>query len=317
MGPVPPRWVETWGIPTPFPVGDVNCHFLPGKEPALVDPGPRTKEAWERLSQRLKGKRIRRLVFTHYHVDHAGLARRLQEEHGVEVAAHSVDGAVMAHWGDHAEDRVRDYAEGLTRAGVPREHRERMRYGGLKVESFADGVKPDQLLEEGDSIRLGDQDFEVLHTPGHTAGSLLLRSPHHDGTFSGDTLLPHITPNALSVRASERGALPDYLATLRRLQHEELGTILPGHGLAFESAATVIGNALRHAEVRQERMLRLLQERPGTAFELARRLFLKLPDDQLFLAVSETLGHLEYLRRRGRVILDDSGPADNYSSSSP
>lgn len=314
---MPPAWVETWGIPTPFPVGDVNCHFLDGKEPALVDPGPRTPEAWAALSKRLEGKRIRRLVFTHYHVDHAGLARRLQAEHGVEVAAHSVDGGVMAHWGDQADARVRDYAAGLTRAGVPPEQRERMRYGGIKVESLADPVKPDTLLEEGDHVRLGDQTFEVLHTPGHTAGSMLLRSAKRDGTFSGDTLLPHITPNALSVRASERGALPDYLATLRRLQHEELGTVLPGHGRAFRDASKVIRNALHHADVRQERIVRLLRERPGTAYEVARRLFLRLPDEQLFLAVSETLGHLEHLRLRGRVLVDTAAEADHYSASSP
>lgn len=310
-----PRWAETWGIPTPFPVGDVNCHYLPGREPALVDPGPRTEPAWNALSRRVAGKRIRRIVFTHYHVDHAGLARRLQEDLGVEVAAHRVDGTVMAHWGEHAQDRVRDYAEGLTRAGVPAEHRERMRYGGIKVESLADGVRPDHLLEDGDRILLGDQEFEVLHTPGHTAGSILLRSPRRDGTFSGDTLLPHITPNALSVRLSERGALPQYLATLRRLQQETLGTVLPGHGPAFQDAATVIGNALRHAEVRQGRILRLLFDEAGTAYQLARRLFLRLPDDQLFLAVSETLGHLEHLRRNGRVHVDARGEADFYRAS--
>jgi len=309
---VPPSYVQQWGIPTPFPVGDVNAYYLAGKEPALVDPGPLTPAAWATLSEKLKGKKIRRVLFTHYHVDHSGLAARIQRDFGAEVAAHAQDGAVLTHWGEHRDQRQADYEQGLIRAGVPKEHRERMRYGGIRIDSYAENATLDTPLEEGDRIRLGDRDFEVLHAPGHTAGSMLLRAPDGKTTFSGDTLLERITPNALSVRRSERDALPNYLETLRRLQRQELGRILPGHGNAFAKAPLVIAAALRHADVRQERLVRLVKEQPGTAYELATRLFLRLPDDQVFLAVSETLGHLEYLRRRGRIHVDTRGSDDLY-----
>jgi glyoxylase-like metal-dependent hydrolase (beta-lactamase superfamily II) len=310
-----PSWAERWGIPTPFPVGDVNTFYLAGKQPALVDPGPKTPKAWQALSARLAHAKVRRIVFTHYHADHSGLSARLQSDFGVEVAAHRIDGEVLAHWGEHGEERQRDYGEGLRRAGVPSEHMEQMRYGGLKIEAMADTCKPDILLDEGDRIQLGDLEFEALHTPGHTAGSLLLRSADKRATFSGDTLLERITPNAVSVRASERSALPAYLNTLRRLQQEPLGVILPGHGNLFDNAPEVIRLALRHAEVRQERLERLLRERPGTAWSVAQRLFGQLPENQLFLAVSETLGHLEALRRAGRVESRSEGGVDVYEAS--
>lgn len=309
---MPSRRIERWGIPTPFPVGDVNAYYLPGKEPTLVDPGPLTPEAWSALSAKLQGKKIRRVLFTHYHVDHSGLAARVQRDFGAEVAAHAQDGAVISHWGEHRSQRQRDYADGLRRAGVPEAHLERMRYGGIRIDSYAENARLDTALEEGDTMRLGDRDFEVLHTPGHTAGSMLLRAADKKVTLSGDTLLERITPNALSVRKSERDALPNYLETLRRLQREPLGEVLPGHGNSFTDPADVIAAALRHAEVRQDRLVRLARERPGTAFGLATRLFLRLPDDQLFLAVSETLGHLEFLRRRGRIFTDTGGEADVF-----
>lgn len=309
-----PAWVERWGVPTPFPVGDVNCYYLPGRVPALIDPGPRTKEAWDALAKRIHGKRVRRVVFTHHHVDHSGLAARLKRELGVDVAAHRIDGSVLAHWGEGGEERQRDYQQGLERAGVPPDHRERMRYGGLKIESYAETVRPDHLLDEGQSLELGDRTFRILHAPGHTAGSILLQHVDEQVTFSGDTLLETITPNAVSVRASERGALADYLATLKRLQGVSLGTILPGHRNAFRDAPKVIGAALHHAQVRQDRIARQLRERPGTAWEVANRLFLRLPDHQLFLAVSETLGHLECLRRARRIRVATDGRVDRYES---
>lgn len=307
-------WATRWGVPTPFPVGDVNAYYLPGAVPALVDPGPRTAEAWRVLQGHLAKHPIRRVVFTHHHVDHAGLAARLQRDFGVEVAAHAVDGAVVEHWREHREERQRDYQEGLRRAGVPDAHRERMRYGGIRIEDLSESARPDFRLEDGESIRLGDREFRVVHAPGHTAGSLLLVAPDASATFAGDTLLERITPNAVSVRASERNALPNYLQTLRRLASTPLGRILPGHGRAFADAPEVIARGLRHASVRQERILRLLRGRPLSAYDLARRLFLALPDDQLFLAVSETLGHLEWLRLEGQIEVESTSAADRFGS---
>src|ERR1051325_2948089 len=140
---MPPTWVERWGIPTPFPVGDVNAWYLPGKVPTLIDPGPRTPEAWAAPQEDLRGHPVKKVLFTHHHIDHAGLSARLQREYGVEVAAQRVDGTILAHWGEHGPERQRDYERGLIRAGVPVEHRERMRYGGVKIEGYAESAKPD------------------------------------------------------------------------------------------------------------------------------------------------------------------------------
>ena len=304
--------VVHWGIPTPFPVGDVNAWYLPGRVPALIDPGPRTPEAWEALERHLLRHPVKVVLFTHHHVDHAGLAARLQRDHDVHVAAHRLEAEVLSHWGEHASERERDYETGLLKAGVPSNLLEKMRYGGRRFDTFAETVRADQRLEEGDRLELGDDEFEILHAPGHTSGSILIRRRDHRISFSGDTLLATITPNALSVRASERNALPDYLATLARLRKEELGDVLPGHGPRFSNAREVIDKGLRHAELRQQRILTLLRTGPFTAFDMAQQLFVRLPDNQQFLAVSETLGHLECLRRDAKVRVEHHGTQDHY-----
>ncbi|HEX9816795.1 MAG TPA: MBL fold metallo-hydrolase [Candidatus Thermoplasmatota archaeon] len=306
--------VVHWGIPTPFPVGDVKAWYLPGRVPALIDPGPRTDDAWEALERHVRKHPVKFVLFTHHHVDHSGLAARLQREFGVEVAAHRLEADVLAHWGERAAERERDYEHGLVRAGVPPGLLEKMRYGGRRFDTFAENVTADHRLEEGSRLSLGDDDFEVLHVPGHTSGSIVLRRTDRTISLSGDTLLAKITPNALSVRASERNALPDYLRTLARLRGEQLGEILPGHGPRFSNPHEVIDAGLRHAQLRQQRIRSFLATGPTTAFDMAQRLFLRLPDSQQFLAVSETLGHLECMRGAGEVRIEQQGPIDQYVS---
>lgn len=300
--------IETWTIPTPFPVGGVNAYRLEGPRAALIDCGPRAPEAREALLSHLRARPVRDLVVTHEHVDHAGLARTLQAQ-GVEVILHRREARTLETWNEAAAQRERLYEAGLVAAGVPPEHRERMRYGGRKYDHWSETVHPDRLFEGGDRLPLGTRTLEVHDAPGHTPGSFLLSDG--DVTFTGDTLLETITPNAISVRADERGALRSYLDTLRRLQPRDWGTLLPGHGRPFTGADAIIHRALRHAEVRQDRMLRELATGPRTAFELVQRLFPHILPDQYFLATSEVLGHLGLLEIEGRI---QSKPSDGVES---
>lgn len=291
--------IQAWPVPTPFPVGPVNSYPLPGTNPAIVDCGPATVHAREFLAQRLEAFAPRRLVVTHEHVDHAGLAAWLQREHGVEVWLHEHDARVLQAWEREREARQADYAAGIEAADVPQRLRERMRYGGRKYEQLLEPVSADHTYGDGDTIALGDDEYRVVAAPGHTLGSHLLTNRRH--TFSGDTLLETITPNALSVRSSERGALPAYLETLQRIRGGTWGTIFPGHGQPFAGVDKIIERALRHAQLRQERILRILGTGAKTAWQVVEGLFPNLGDDQAFLAVSEVLGHLDALTMDGRV----------------
>src|SRR5689334_7157374 len=133
--------VEHWPAPTPFPVGDVNGWYLPGRVPTLIDPGPLTDAAWSTLAPRLRKHRVELVVFTHHHVDHAGLAARVHRETGAKVACQAEEAHVLAQWGERALEREHDYELGLMRAGVPVEQRERMRYGGRKIDTYGESVQ--------------------------------------------------------------------------------------------------------------------------------------------------------------------------------
>lgn len=310
--PVPANLPLRFAIPTPFPVGDVNAYYLPGRVPTLVDTGPRMPEAEAALRQALIDRPVGAVVVTHQHVDHAGLAPWLQRERGARVHVHSVEAPGLERWTIDAAAREADYEAGLLAAGVPPPERERMRYGGRKYDHWGEALRPDHQFRGGETLLLGDDEWKVVDAPGHTAGSFLLHAEGRGQTFSGDTLLEHITPNAVSVRASERGALIDYLATLKRLRERDWGLVLPGHGNPFTGARAVIDKGLLHAQRRQDRILRTIGATETTAWDLVGRLFPRLPHNEIFLAVSEILGHLEVLRKDSRLRVRRDAGTDHY-----
>lgn len=304
--------LRTFPIPTPFPVGPVNAHYLPGRVPALVDTGPKTPEASAALSRATQGLALKVVIVTHHHVDHGGLARYLQAERGAEVWIHEREAPTLERWQEGAAERERDHEAGLRAAAVPAPERERMRYGGRKYDGWGESVPPDRRIGGGDRFVLGDDAWEVVDAPGHTGGSFLLHSASARATFSGDTLLEHITPNAVSVRASERAALITYLDTLRNLRKRDWGRVHPGHGRSFDDAGRVIDRGLLHAERRQARVLRSVGREDTTAWQIVHVLFPGLPHSEVFLAVSEVLGHLEHLRRQGLVQVEERDGVDLY-----
>ena len=109
--------VERWEIPTPFPVGTVNGWRLAGDPRVLIDAGPRTPEALAALDRHLAKSPVDVLIVTHEHVDHAGLARHVQQ-HGVEVWLHETEARVLRRWAADSAAREADYAAGLAAAQV-------------------------------------------------------------------------------------------------------------------------------------------------------------------------------------------------------
>lgn len=310
-------------IPTrvPFRVPPANVWVFRGREPTLVDTGCATAEGWEDLVGGLRAagvepSAVKRILLSHHHVDHAGNAARLRELSGAEVCAHAREADPIAAWRERAPGRNRAYAEGLRRAGVPEAILAKIERVGREVDGFMPSCPVDRALHEGDEVVAGDRTLRAVHTPGHTAGSAIYLDAATPLAATGDTLLERITPNALTVRAEEAGALQTYLATLARLRNLELGMILPGHGLPFVDAPGVIDRAFGHYEKRRARVLAILRENPdgATVWDVVQRLWPEHRKGSAFLMVSEALGHLELLQAGGDADVREGDPAARYSS---
>lgn len=296
-------------IPTrvPFPVPPANAFLFLGKQPTLVDTGTGTDEGWEDLVQGLaahglKPQDIKRVLLSHHHIDHAGNALRLREA-GAEICVHKADAPPVAKWREVAPERNRAYGIGLLRAGVPEDILEKINRRGKDVDVYMDSCPVDHELEDGEQVPAGDRVLTVMHTPGHTAGSAVYLDPDQPLVATGDTLLERITPNALTVRREEAGALATYLKTLKRLEETELGVVLPGHGVPFTGSRFVIERAFRHYHERRTRILDHLREADDalTVWDLVGRLWPDPSRRSAFLMVSEVLGHLELLLEAGEA----------------
>ena len=194
-------------LPTPFYIGPVNVYLIPEDPITLIDTGPKTKEAVAALRAALRQEGlsvadIRRIVLTHAHEDHCGLARALRDEaKDAEVLVHGWETGHRAGRLEYDETR-----QLLARAGVPPDEVEVMRRMYEGVRQYADS------LDDGDCIELTDEaeiEFEsgalqVVYTPGHTPGSCSFIR-HADRTLIAEHGVALTDGKALHVGQAERG----------------------------------------------------------------------------------------------------------------
>jgi glyoxylase-like metal-dependent hydrolase (beta-lactamase superfamily II) len=302
-------------VPTPFPVGAVNAYLL-GPDPlTLVDCGPRTQDSWAALvagiaaAGRSVGE-IERVVLTHCHPDHVGLARRVRDVSGCTVLAHPADHARLTGAPGEWERIVGFIAEACRRAGSPDGVLRDLAGLLATIPGFTEDLDEVSALVGGGTLAFDGQCLDVLATPGHAGGALCLWDPAGRTLLTGDTLLPHISSNAILEPEAEgfrNRALCTYLETLGRVESLRPRTCLPGHGEAFSEAVELIRQRRSFHEARAEKVLALVSAGLERPWEIARALFPDAEAGYAHLAVSEVVGHLDLLAGAGRVLFEGEG----------
>ncbi len=293
-------------------VESVNCYVLPdGDRVTIVDCGVWRPDLPDgglaALTAGLNGAGyalgdVGRIVVTHAHIDHYGLAGRLMELTGAELAMHTttdLDCEKYRH-PDTARARRRDtYADhGVSEAerGDLVDHLTRW------LPYLHSVVEASRRLRGGEELVIGGDRWDVVHTPGHSLGHVCLWSPARRVLLSGDHLLPAITPPVSFERGFDADPLRSYLDSLRRIADLRPRLVYPGHGRPFGDVAGRIEAILRNKVRRLDTIRRAIQDQPSSVTELADRLVAKaVLAHQRQLAISETLAHIAYLRWAGAV----------------
>lgn len=326
-------WVR---MPLPFALDHINLWLIrDGAGWAIVDTGialPAVEAAWTRLLAELDGP-VTRLIVTHFHPDHLGLAAWLQARTGAPL--HITQGEFLtAHliWAQGPGHSVADMialfrAHGLDEAAIEAQAER----GNAYRRGVPDLPATYERLHRGDALPLGERTWTVIEGLGHSPEHAALFAPSGpDGQpllISGDMLLPRITTN-ISVFASapNADALARYQTSL-----EELSTlppnclVLPSHGLPFRGLGERVAALHEHHEERLAVLESACAERPGqSAADLLPVLFPRRPDlppmdaHQIMFAMGEALAHLNHLEHAGRLYRSqDADGVFRYSRSIP
>lgn len=306
-------------LPTPFYVGPVNVYLIEEDPITLIDTGPKTKEAYEALRDGLRQSRLRisdikRILLTHTHEDHFGLARKLLEEApSASVYVHPWE---SGHLNRNAYDHYHDL---LVRAGTPDDVIEEMREVYNGVHQFADSLNDVNVLSLEDDMELpfATGALRVLHTPGHTPGSCVFFRESNRTTFSGDSVLKRITPNPILAPdpidpARRFPSLAEFQVSLARLREMAPTLIFGGHGDPVNDYEELFNRYLRQIRERQNKTYENLGGNGMTAWQLSLNLFPDVGNVHRFLAVSEAVAHLELAHSEGKIKVEINGKQEIY-----
>jgi glyoxylase-like metal-dependent hydrolase (beta-lactamase superfamily II) len=291
--------------------------------PVLIDTGWDDPASWDTLADGLAGcgtspGEIQGVLITHHHPDHHGLSGKVREASGAWIAMHAADGAIVRRARSTRPERWLTYMTAkLEAAGAPEEHVAPMRTGRPRSVPGLAPALPDREIVPGDLLDLPGRRLRAIWTPGHTPGHVCLhleedhpaQLPGHGRLFSGDHLLPEITPHIGLYEdpddATVTDPLGDYLDSLERVGRLAPAEVLPAHQHPFTDAASRVRELLTHHEDRLIGLLSLLAE-PLTPWQLAERMEWNRPWEQIpygsrNIAVSEAEAHLRRLVKLGRA----------------
>ncbi len=291
----------------------INCYVLRDDDGwTVVDTGydtPANRAVWQALLAGPFGDAaLVRVLATHHHPDHLGLAGWLAEQHGARVITTRTAWFLARMLQRDAQENPPPEQAALWRAAGmdPAIFAERM---AARPNNLADSTAPLPRsfvrIAEGDSIRLAGRLWHVHIGNGHAPEHATLWSEAGDLVIGGDQLLPSITPN-LSVQAMEPEGDPlgEWLESCERLANYARDTqiVLPGHGLPYTGLPTRLRQMREKHHTALARLAAFLAD-PQSVADCLQVLFRRpnMVGAQYNLALGHAMAHVHYLYHRGRI----------------
>ena len=300
-------------VPTPFAVGRVNCYLIDDDPLTLVDAGPNSGTSLTELEAGLaeQGRRIEdleRIVLTHQHIDHIGLAQILAERSGAEVCALDRLAPWLAAYGEQMDLGDRFAEKVMLRHGIPRDIAIALRAVTQQFRAWGAPVQVTRTLVPGETLEFAARTWRIHHRPGHSPSDTVFHDEATGELMGGDHLIKHISSNPLISRPLQGGddgerpkALITYMASLRATAAMDLEIVHAGHGEPVTGHRALIDERMEMHERRVRKIAGLLADGPKSGFEIAQDMWGNVAVTQAYLTLSEVLGHVDLLLERGEV----------------
>lgn len=273
-------------------------------------------------------KDVSEIVITHGHPDHVGLASRIKDLTGAPLAMHKLDtpeGNPHSNIYRMSEDS-KFVRESMRLCGVPDHEFDR---GFLRSRSHATKTHDypfrfsfpavDRFLEDGEELCLGSK-LWVKWTPGHSPGHVCIYDAARRLLFSGDHLLPTITPHVSLYPGQEGNPLETFIQGHRDLINLDVVAVHPAHEHSFFDLYGRVEEIIKHHRDRMDEMLIQVKTAPKTAWEISSRITWNVaPWEELTprtrrMALMETLAHLRHMVLAGELAETSSDTAVFYQA---
>ena len=297
-------------IPLPYALNIVNCYLLRGSAGwTLIDTGLNTAAARAQWTTALNSlniapDEIEKIVLTHMHPDHFGMAGWWQRQATAPMPLFLPEreqGQVRVFY---RRQNTPLYHQWMLDCGMDEESVDNIENA---LRSTRDSTQPHPLeqsfLRADTTVRLGAREFQTIHAPGHSDGQMIFYDAADRLMLCGDHVLMRITPNIGSWPHTEPDPLGRFLSSLNELAALDVRLALPGHKWLITDWRGRIEEMIAHHQQRLEHTLDACESGARTVLEVAAQLFdlERLTPHEWRFALAETLAHLNYLLERGRA----------------
>ena len=302
-----------WALPMPFPSPLAHVYAYAVRQAdgvTLIDAGWDSDEAWEALLAGLSKAEVTladlsSVLITHIHPDHYGLVSRLREHTDLTVQMHPLEASRIQHDPAYPEAAIGDMVSWLEVVGAPEEEIDALRSDAPRIKSRFFSHSPDVQLEDG-AVGVDAGGIQAIHTPGHTPGHLTFYEPEREVLFTGDHVLPRISPNVSKRPENGEDPLGDFVDSLRKVKQLRIRVGLPGHEWPMPDLPGRLETLLTHHDERMRDVEFAVRDGARTVWQVASTIRWSRPWSQLRglsrrSAIGEAHAHLERLAQEGRL----------------
>ena len=293
-------------LPLPFELSRINIFLVQlSNGLMLVDCGIAGKTSLAALESSFAAlgfdlSSIAKILLTHFHPDHIGLAPAIHRVSSAPILMHRADIARL-EFINQATARDSWMQHIVVESGVPASLAAEIEKCSADPDFRPPELPPVTALEGGEVLGTALGPVELIWTPGHSPGHICLYFRDSKTLISGDHVLPTISPNITWNRDAD--ALGDYLASLDKIGAYDVSLAIPSHGEPFTNLQSRVNELKRHHVERCAGIQAALAAGSETAHQLVGVLWpRKLAAIHHWFALFEVLAHLEYLRRRGETV---------------
>jgi len=309
-------------VPTRFGIKINVSIFITEDGIDTIDIGPNDNAALDELQKgfqtiNLNVKDIKNIYLTHAHEDHSGLSEYFHNNYGTHVHIHESDKIFYDFNRENICKLLINVADNLIKFGVPDQSRnDIITYVSDDFPIHQKKIKELSSLNDIKVTTIGNYIAQVIHAPGHTPGSTCFYLKKDKLLFSGDTILPRITPNPGTIvlmemmsknMKCEQNPLKDFINSLQIIRNISADTLIPGHGYIISMTDKLVDRYIRHHERTLNNIVDILGSNSLTCFELSKFIYRKIGNYDLLLQILEVEAHLRYLISLGKIQKIENG----------